>query len=62
MRVDIKPVMTQFTNTLQETGNLITQINLYRASGFRGERIIKDKTKIPTLTKNPNPWLSFLEI
>lgn len=50
MRVDTKPVMTQFTEILEEMGKLITQI-LYRTSGLRGERFIKDKTKIPTPPK-----------
>jgi hypothetical protein len=58
MRVDTKPVMTQ--SSLEENGE-ITQI-IYRTSGLRGDRFIKDKTKIPT----PKPpvikdWFGFLK-
>lgn len=50
MRVDTKPVMTQFSEILEEMGKLITQI-IIQNIWIREERFIKDKTKILTPPK-----------
>lgn len=52
MRVDTKPVMTQFTEVLEETGKLITQI-IIQNIWIKRREVYKRQNKNSHITKNP---------
>lgn len=52
MRVDTKPVMTQFTDVLEEMGKLTTQITIQNIWIERRE-VYKRQNKNSHITKNP---------
>lgn len=52
MRVDTKPVMTQFTEVLEETGKLITQI-IIQNIWIKRREVYKRQNKNSHTTKNP---------
>lgn len=53
MRVDTKPVMTQFTKILEEMGIFITQI-IIQNIWIKRREVYKRQNKNSHTTKNPN--------